>query len=85
MFQELHTIALLDGQLPSAVAPPGVFHTLARQDRGHFQAQGIRLLENSRAVSCSAFLEVQSPIRRLPGYLGWVDLDLGCSTILLGQ
>ena len=24
-------------------------------------------------------------VRRLPGYLGWVDIDLGCSTILLGQ
>ena len=24
-------------------------------------------------------------VRHLPGYLGWVELDLGCSTILLGQ
>ena len=28
-------------------------------------------------------INVQSP--HLPGYLGWVDLDLGCSTILIGQ
>ena len=40
--------------------------------------------EQDRVEKILKYVDVKNRVRHLPGYLGWVDLDLGCSTILFG-
>ena len=88
-FKKCHTIKIIlpGGQLPSTVAPPGIFDTLARQDRGHFQAPGKR--EIMSVLLLLFLMKVQSCFSS-QDFVGDADLDWdavskACDTILTSR
>ena len=86
-FKKCHSIILPGGQLPSTVAPPGIFDTLARQDRGHFQAPGKReimsvllLLFAMKIQSCFSSQDFVGDAD-----LDWVAVSEACEPILTSR
>ena len=58
-----------------------------QQNRGNNNKRGKRPEQGRRSIRRSLELNLWCMYRvtLVVKYLGWVDLDLGCSTILLGQ
>ena len=83
-----------EGQVPQVVedGPSAAVAVLALDARAHHFADGghvvVVRVEGRRLFRRGEIPAVRKGLYRVTlvvEYLGWVDLDLGCSTILLGQ